>query len=104
MRIFDSAKITIGNHVLLAPNVTIVTETHDKAIQSRRDGIVYARPVTIGDDCWLGEGVTVLPGVTIGKGCTIGAGSLVAKSIPEFSVAYGVPARVMDKVEDPDVS
>lgn len=81
-----------------------MTETHDKAIQPRREGIVYARPVSIGDDCWIGLGATVLPGVTIGNGCTIGAGSLVTKNIPAFSVAYGVPARVVEEVEDPDAS
>ena len=53
----DSAPVTIGNGVLIGPNVTIVTERHDKDIQSRRDGIVYARPVSIGDDCWIGAGL-----------------------------------------------
>ncbi|KAK2755960.1 hypothetical protein FQN54_005757 [Arachnomyces sp. PD_36] len=102
LRILDGARVTVGNHVLFGPNVTVLTETHDKDIQSRRDGIVFTRPVTIGDDCWIGAGTTVLPGVTIGKGCTIGAGSLVTKNIPDFSVAYGVPARVAEKVADPD--
>lgn len=60
--------------------------------------------MTIGDDCWLGAGTNVLPGVTIGNGCTIGAGSLVTKDIPPFSVAYGVPARVVEEVDDPDAS
>lgn len=82
--------------------MTILTERHDKDVQSRRDGIVYTRPVSIGDDCWIGAGATILPGVTIGKGTTIGAGSVVTKSIPPFSVAWGVPARVIHDVDDPD--
>ncbi|GAD97049.1 conserved hypothetical protein [Paecilomyces variotii No. 5] len=104
LRIHDSGFVTIGNRVLIAPNVTIVTETHDKDIQSRRDGVVFARPVTIGDDCWIGSGATILPGVTIGKGTTIGAGSMVTKDIPPFSVAWGVPARVIHSVDDPDAA
>lgn len=101
-RVHDSAPVTIGNGVLIAPNVTIVTERHDIEIQSRRDGVVYAQPVTIGDGCWIGVGVTILPGVTIGKGCVIGAGAVVTRDIPSYSVAWGVPARVQKKVEDPD--
>ncbi|KAL2005831.1 hypothetical protein VTN00DRAFT_10324 [Thermoascus crustaceus] len=102
LRIHDSGLVTIGHRVLIAPNVTILTERHDKDVQSRRDGIVYTRPVSIGDDCWIGAGATILPGVTIGKGTTIGAGSVVTKSIPPFSVAWGVPARVIHDVDDPD--
>jgi acetyltransferase-like isoleucine patch superfamily enzyme len=104
LRIHDSAFVTIGNRVLIAPNVTILTERHDKDVQSRRDGVVYARPVTIGDDCWIGAGATILPGVTIGNGTTIGAGSVVTKDIPSFSVAWGVPARVIHGVDDPDAA
>ncbi|KAK5631773.1 hypothetical protein RRF57_007487 [Xylaria bambusicola] len=71
------------------------TETE---VQSRRDEIEYAKPVVIGDDCWIGGNTTIMPGVTIGKGCTIGAGSIVTKDIPDFSVAIGTPARVVKKV------
>lgn len=55
--------------------------------------------VTIGDDCWIGGNVSIMPGVNIGKGCTIGAGSVVTKDVPDFSVAMGSPARVVKKVE-----
>lgn len=99
-RIHDSAPVTIGDGVLIGPNVTIITERHDIEIQSRRDGIVYAQPVTIGDDCWIATGATILPGVTIGNGCVIGAGSVVTRDIPPYSVAWGVPARVEKRVED----
>lgn len=73
-------------------------------MQSRRDGVEYAGQVTIGDDCWIGGNVTIMPGVTIGKGCTVGSGSIVTKDIPEFSVAIGNPARVVKKVDSvPDI-
>lgn len=56
-----------------------------------------AKPVEIGDDVWIGGGSIILPGVSIGKNCTIGAGSVVTKSIPDNSIAYGNPCRVVRK-------
>lgn len=96
--ILDCGLVTIGNRVLFGPFVSIFAATHEVEVQSRRDGIEYAKPVSIGDDCWIGGNVTIMPGVTIGKGCTIGAGSVVTKDIPDFSVAVGSPARVVKKV------
>ncbi|KAI1255366.1 hypothetical protein MGN70_003431 [Eutypa lata] len=84
--------------VLFGPFVSIFAATHETEVQSRREGIEYAKPVTIGDDCWIGGNTTIMPGVTIGKGCTIGASSVVTKDIPDFSVAMGSPARVVKKV------
>lgn len=104
LRIVDSAQVTIGNRVMIGPDVKIITDTHDKDIESRRNGIVFARPISIGDDCWIGVGATILPGVSIGKGCTIGAGSVVTRDIPSFSIAWGVPARVVGQVKDPDAA
>ena len=100
--ILDCAHVTIGDRVFLASGVSLITATHETSLQSRRDNIEYAEPITIGDDCWLGANVTVLPGVTIGKGCTIGAGAVVQKSIPDYSVAVGVPAKVIKKVDPID--
>ncbi|KAI6423812.1 hypothetical protein MCOR21_007969 [Pyricularia oryzae] len=97
--ILDCGIVNIGNRVMFGPFVSIFTATHETEVQSRRDGIEYALPVTIGDDCWIGGNVTILPGVTIGKGTTIGSGSVVTKSIPEFSVAVGSPAKVIRKVQ-----
>ena len=58
----------------------------------------FALPVTIGDGCWIGGGVIILPGVTIGEGCVIGAGSVVAKNIPANSLAVGNPCRVIREI------
>lgn len=102
LAIHDSAPVTIGDRCHIAPNVTIITESHGVDVAPRRAGLLYARPVSIGDDCWIGTNVVILPGVTIGKGCTIGSCAVVSKNIPDFSVAAGVPARVIKKLEDPD--
>lgn len=96
--------VKIGNRVLFGPFVSIFAATHETGVQSRRDGVEYAGPVTIGDDCWVGGNTTIMPGVTIGKGCTIAAGSIVTRDVPDFSVAMGAPARVVKKVDPvPDI-
>lgn len=99
LTILDCGLVTIGNRCMFGPNVSIFAATHETEVQSRRDNIEYARPVVIGDDCWVGGNVVILPGVTIGRGCTIGAMSVVSKDIPDFSVAIGQPARVVKKVQ-----
>jgi maltose O-acetyltransferase len=102
----DCNRIEIGNNVLIASNVQIYTATHPVEMQERLvEGWVpneetpyfrtYALPVKIEDNVWIGGGVIILPGVTIGKNSVIGAGSIVTKSIPENSVAYGNPCRVV---------
>ncbi|POS73606.1 maltose O-acetyltransferase [Diaporthe helianthi] len=103
--ILDCGMVRIGDRVMFGPFVSIFAATHETDVQSRRDGVEYAGQVTIGDDCWIGGNVTIIPGVTIGKGCTVGSGSIVTKDIPEFSVAIGNPARVVKKVDPvPDIS
>ena len=92
--ILDSTKVTIGNNVFIGPGVHIYTAAHStNAIERRK--IEFAKPVLIGDDCWIGGATIILPGVTIGNGCTIGAGAVVTKDIPEHSLAVGNPARVI---------
>ncbi|KAF4959045.1 hypothetical protein FGADI_1923 [Fusarium gaditjirri] len=99
LTVLDSAIVTIGDRVMIGPNVMISTATHETEVASRRACIEYAYPINIGHDCWIGGGVTILPGVTIGEGCTIGAGSIVTRDIPAWSVAVGSPARVVRKVQ-----
>ena len=57
------------------------------------------KPIDIGEDCWFGGNVIVLPGVTIGRGVTVGAGSVVTKDVPAFHVVAGNPARIIKKIE-----
>ncbi len=93
--ILDCAPIHIGARVLIAPGVQILAATHPLDVQTRRSGRELARPVTIGDDVWLGAGVIVNPGVTIGNGSVIGSGSVVVTDIPRDVVAIGNPCRVL---------
>lgn len=98
LTILDCGLVTFGDRVMIGPNVSIFAATHETEVQSRRDYVEYAKPVAIGDDCWIGGHCVILPGVTIGEGCTIAAGSIVTKSIPAWSVAMGSPAKVVKKV------
>ena len=103
--VLDCGIVQIGDRVLFGPGVSIFAATHETEIQSRRDGVEYAREVTIGNDCWIGGNTVIMPGITIGNGCTIGAGSIVTRDIPPFSVAMGSPARVVKKIQPvPDLA
>ncbi|GGS89016.1 maltose O-acetyltransferase [Streptomyces griseoviridis] len=91
----DVAGVTIGADCQIGPNVQLLTPTHPLEPGPRRDKLEAARPVTIGDNVWLGGGVIVLPGVTIGDDSVVGAGSVVTKDVPAGVVAVGNPARVV---------
>ena len=105
----DCNTITIGDNVLIASNVQLYTATHPVELSERLTPNwnieteqyfchTYALPIKIGNGCWLGGGVIVLPGVTIGDGSVIGAGSVVTKDIPENSLAVGNPCHVIRKI------
>ncbi len=107
----DDAEVTIGDDCLFGPNVTIVTPMHpiiasERKQMRRADGsermLCYAKPVHIGNRCWLGANVVICPGVTIGDDCVIGAGSVVTKDIPDNSVAVGNPCRVLREISEKD--
>ena len=85
--ILDCAKVTFGDHVMVGPNCGFYTACHPIDPQQRREGVEFARPITVGNDVWFGGSCTVLPGVTIGDGCVIGAGSVVTRDIPANTVA-----------------
>ena len=95
--ILDGAKVTIGRKTLIAPGVHIYTARHPIEVVERREWEDVA-PVTIGEECWIGGHVTIIPGVTIGDRSVIGAGSVVTKDIPEDCLAVGNPARVIKRL------
>lgn len=96
--VLDAAMVTIGDDCFIGPNVSIYTACHSTHPIERNTRNEWAKPVTIGDNVWIGGSVTILPGVTIGDNCTIGAGSVVTRDIPAGSIAVGNPARVIKKV------
>lgn len=96
--ILDCNWVTIGDNVLIAPNVQIYTAYHPTDPTIRMTGVEMAAPITIGNNVWLGGGAIVCPGVTIGDNSSIGAGSVVTKSVPANTVAVGNPCRVIRQV------
>lgn len=102
LTLVDDTHIYVGDNVMMAPNVVLATAAHPVLPELRRKGYQYNAPVRIGEDCWLGAGVIVLPGVTIGRGSVIGAGSVVTKDIPENVVAFGNPCCVVRPVGERD--
>jgi acetyltransferase-like isoleucine patch superfamily enzyme len=94
--------VTLEENVLLARNVYISDHMHKYAgtdVPVMSQGLDKIRPVLIKRGAWLGQNVVVCPGVTIGAGAVIGANSVVTKSIPDYSVAAGSPARVLKTIE-----
>jgi maltose O-acetyltransferase len=106
--ILDTNKVTIGENVLIAPNVQIYSATHPLQASERinhdhgPDEAPYrtlTKPISIGDNVWIGGNTVILPGVTIGDNAVIGAGSVVTKSIPADCLAVGNPCRVIRDIK-----
>lgn len=95
----DDTHIYVGDHTMFGPNVVVATAAHPLDPELRRQAYQYNKPVHIGNNCWLGAGVVVLPGVHIGDNTVIGAGSVVTKDIPSGVVAVGNPCRVIKETE-----
>ena len=98
--ILDCAAVTIGDRVLFGPGVQVYAATHPLDPAGRAAGWESAKPVTVGDDVWVGGGAILLPGVTVGAGSVIGAGSVVTRDVPPGVVAAGNPCRVLRPVGD----
>ncbi|HXT94128.1 MAG TPA: DapH/DapD/GlmU-related protein [Trebonia sp.] len=92
-------EVRIGNKVMIAPSVTILD---DNRHELEPGSPLYCGPTIIGDNVWLGGGVTVLPGVRIGAGSVIAAHSVVSRDIPPNSLAAGSPAKVIKSLNVPD--
>lgn len=102
MVIQDGAQVIFGDHVFIGPNCCFTTAEHAIDPDMRKSGMEVAKPITVGNNVWIGAGSTVLAGVTIGDNSVIGAGSVVKKDIPANVVAVGVPCRVIRKIDEQD--
>jgi maltose O-acetyltransferase len=98
----DVAPIAIGATCQLATRVQLITASHPIDPDSRRSGWEYGKPITLGDNVWLGSGAIVCPGVAIGADTVVGAGSVVTRDMPAGVVAIGVPAGVHREITDRD--
>lgn len=93
-----SDTLQIGNDVLIAAGVMVTTQNHGmdpESPKSYQHQPLSSAPVRIADGCWIGERAVILPGVSIGEKCIIGANSVVTRDIPAYSIAAGMPARVV---------
>lgn len=97
----DTLPIVIGARTLVGPNCSFFSGSHplDPAVRNGLQGPEGGKAIEVGDDCWLGGNVTILPGVKIGRGATVGAGSVVTKDVDPFTVVVGNPARFLRKIE-----
>lgn len=102
LTLVDDTHIYVGSRTMFGPNVTIATAGHPILPELRARGLQYNAPVHIGENCWLGAGVIVLPGITIGDRVVIGAGSVVTHDLPSDVVAYGNPCKVARPVNEHD--
>lgn len=91
--ILDVCPVKIGANTLFGPGVHIYAATHPADILLRRKVIELGKPISIGEDCWIGGHATILPGVTIGNRCIVGAGAVVTKDVPDDTAVVGNPAK-----------
>lgn len=89
----DQGGIVIDDGALIGHNVVLATLNHSLAVRDRQD--LIPGPIRIGKNAWIGSNVTILPGVTVGDGAVVAAGAVVTKDVPAYTVAGGVPARVL---------
>ena len=90
--------VTLGENVIMGPDVVIMTASHEFELLDvpvRLQGEKPIRPISIGDDVWIGTRVCILPGVTVGDHAIIGAGSIVTSDVPKAAIVAGCPARVL---------
>ncbi|TIV74727.1 MAG: sugar O-acetyltransferase [Mesorhizobium sp.] len=93
--ILDTASVRIGKGTLLGPNVQIYCAEHHREATGRLAGLEIARPVTIGDNAWIGGSAVILAGVSIGEGAIVGAGAVVTRDVPANATVVGNPARIV---------
>ncbi|MGN6692938.1 MAG: sugar O-acetyltransferase [Aquihabitans sp.] len=95
---YSLAPITIGDEVMIGPNVSLITSGHPVA-PSQRHAALVGQPITIERDVWIGAGATVIGGVTVGARSVVAAGSVVTKDVPPDSLVGGNPASLIRSIE-----
>ena len=98
--ILDVCKVTIGDNCMFAPNVQIYTATHPLEAKARNSGREFAKPITLGNNVWIGGNATICPGVTIGNNVVVGAGAVVTKSFPDNVFIAGNPAKIVKEIDN----
>lgn len=96
----DICPITIGDNCLFGPNVQLYTASHPLEPKKRNSGQELGKPITIGDNVWIGGSAVVVPGVTLGDNVVVAAGAVVTKSFPDNVVVGGNPARIIKTIEE----
>lgn len=97
--VLDVCRVEIGRNCLLGPGVHIYTATHPLSAEKRIAGLEYGKPVTIGDDVWIGGRAVLNPGVTVGDSSVIASGAVVTEDVSENVVVQGNPAAVVKELE-----
>ncbi|MGP4080054.1 maltose acetyltransferase domain-containing protein [Pseudalkalibacillus sp. R45] len=97
--ILDVCKVTFGDNCMLAPGVHVYTATHPLDPTERNSGREYGKPVTFGDNVWIGGGAIINPGLTIGDNVVIASGAVVTRDIPDNVVVGGNPAKILKEID-----
>lgn len=98
--LLDVCPIIIGDNAMLGPGVHLVTPEHPLEAKARNSGYEFGRPITIGDNCWIGTNATIVGGVTLGDNVVVAAGSVVTKSFGNDVVIGGVPAKIIKTIDN----
>jgi maltose O-acetyltransferase len=96
--ILDVCEVRFGDNCMLAPGVQIYTATHPLHPTERNSGKEYAKPITFGNNVWIGGSAVINPGVTVGDNVVIASGSVVTKDVPNNVVVGGNPAKIIKKI------
>lgn len=97
--ILDAGRVEIGRNCMIAPGAHIYTATHPLDAAERIKGLEYAKPVTVGDNVWIGGQAVINPGVTVGDDTVIGSGAVVTEDVPSGVVVQGNPATVVKELD-----
>ena len=98
MTILDGAPVTFGDYCMVGPGTLIATTGHPMEPEGRRDRLAISKPITVGDDVWIGGNCVITGGVTIGNNVVVAAGAVVNKDVPDNCVVAGVPAKVIKQL------